>query len=361
MSAARWPPERELTALWPAGAGAGGGAAVAAAAGGARRPRRRAGRAGGALPCARRGAERGGRWRCTCAPPTSCGTATTGTGRTTGVLLHLVWEDDLDAPVRLAGGGRPPTAAVGPALRWRPEALRALLRRGPCPQREASCAAAARSRPPRETVALVRVQGRRRLAERVWRAARLVEREGPAGAWARLLGVCAARQRRSSSPFAAAGGGGPGAPRERRRRSRGVRSCSSARGRRPGALIEALRADGTLAAGELGAGRAGEGGMERGAAAAAAALAAAHDDVELARGTAALADAWPAPRPYGRTRALEAQLLAGRPRPRRAGALWAQGLLHLQELWCERGGCGACPLSSDDPQPEPGLDHGRPA
>ena len=65
-----------------------------------------------------------------------------------GVLLHLVWEDDLDGPVRLAGGGRPPTAAVGPALRWRPEALRALLRRGPCPELEAPCAAAARSRQP---------------------------------------------------------------------------------------------------------------------------------------------------------------------------------------------------------------------
>ena len=31
--------------------------------------------------------------------------------------------------------------------------------------------------------------------------------------------------------------------------------------------------------------------------------------------------------------------------PPRAGALYAQGLLHLQDLWCTRGGCGACPLS----------------
>ena len=72
------------------------------------------------------------------------------------------------------------------------------------------------------------------------------------------------------------------------------------------------------------------------------ALAVAYGDVALARATAALAAAWPTPRPYGRTRNLAR--LAGPP-PVPAGALYAQGLLHLQEVWCTRGGCGACPLS----------------
>ncbi|MBX7112208.1 MAG: hypothetical protein K1X87_10250, partial [Dehalococcoidia bacterium] len=68
-----------------------------------------------------------------------------------------------------------------------------------------------------------------------------------------------------------------------------------------------------------------------------------YEDLELARRVAALAAAWPAPRPYGRTRALAEQLGAS---ATAGGALYAQGLLHLQELWCERGGCGACPLST---------------
>ena len=72
------------------------------------------------------------------------------------------------------------------------------------------------------------------------------------------------------------------------------------------------------------------------------ALAAAYGDLGLARATAALAGAWPTPRPYGRTRNLAR--LAGPP-PAAAGALYAQGLLHLQDVWCARGGCGACPLS----------------
>ena len=88
--------------------------------------------------------------------------------------------------------------------------------------------------------------------------------------------------------------------------------------------------------------------------------AAAYDDVTLARATAALAEDWPAPRPYGRTLTLAAALArtahegpAARPTPARHGALYAQGLLHLQDLWCSRGGCGACPLSApraDDPE-----------
>ena len=62
--------------------------------------------------------------------------------------------------------------------------------------------------------------------------------------------------------------------------------------------------------------------------------------------------AWPAPAPYGRTRALAALVgdtAGGPPTSKRGGALHAQGLLHLQDLWCTRGGCGACPLSVVDP------------
>jgi len=83
------------------------------------------------------------------------------------------------------------------------------------------------------------------------------------------------------------------------------------------------------------------------------ALAAAYGDTDLARWTATLAEDWPAPAPYGRTRRL-ASVVSGEVseegrrsarEPQRGGALFAQGLLHLQDLWCERGGCGVCPLS----------------
>jgi hypothetical protein len=79
-----------------------------------------------------------------------------------------------------------------------------------------------------------------------------------------------------------------------------------------------------------------------------AAMAAAYEDVVLARDVAALAAAWPAPRPYGRTLGLTALLGV---QPRRA--VEAQGLLRTQELWCERGGCGHCPFSAaaDDAHP----------
>jgi hypothetical protein len=72
-----------------------------------------------------------------------------------GVLLHLVWEDDL-----------------GQRYRW--------------PGAAAPCAGLAASRPTEETRELVRAEGQRRLAERVWRAARLAERAGWDGAWCAL-------------------------------------------------------------------------------------------------------------------------------------------------------------------------------
>jgi len=76
------------------------------------------------------------------------------------------------------------------------------------------------------------------------------------------------------------------------------------------------------------------------------ALAAAYNDVALARAAHTVVEAWPAPAPYGRTRAL-ASLVAATPRD----ALTAQGLLRVQDLWCTRGGCGRCPLSPAEAPP----------
>ena len=72
------------------------------------------------------------------------------------------------------------------------------------------------------------------------------------------------------------------------------------------------------------------------------ALAATYEDLGLARAAHAAIEAWPAPPPYGRTRALAA-LVAVTP----GDALTAQGLLRMQDLWCTRGGCGRCPLSPE--------------
>ena len=110
---------------------------------------------------------------------------------------------------------------------------------------------------------------------------------------------------------------------------------------RPGALIEALRGDARSPL--LGRARAAELGWNA-ALPLLMAAATAYDDPALARATATLAAVWPAPRPYGRTAALRAQLLADGS-SLGGGALTAQGLLHVQDLWCSRGGCGVCPLS----------------
>ena len=117
---------------------------------------------------------------------------------------------------------------------------------------------------------------------------------------------------------------------------RALRAHAVDGGARPRALIAAFHVEGAV-----GPGRAAELGWNA-ALPLLAAAAAAYDDAPLARATAELAERWPAPRPYGRTRAL-ANLLG--PPPRGGGAQHAQGLLHLQDLWCERGGCGRCPAS----------------
>ena len=264
-----------------------------------------------------------------------------------GVVLHLVWADDRPqdgpsargTPQPLPGGGAAPTVEVGPALGDDPARLRRLLRRGPSGVEP--CADAARARGVAATSELVRAEGRRRLAERAWRAAELAAEHGWDGAWHALLDGAlrgSAGRRRES-------------PRERAAIAarlsagltpdvlRALRSLAVEGHARPRTLIAAFRVEGAV-----GPGRAAEVGWNA-ALPLLVAAAAAYDDAPLARATAELAERWPAPRPYGRTRALAALL---GPPPRGAGAQHAQGLLHLQDLWCERGGCGECPLSSQE-------------
>jgi len=307
------------------------------------------------------------------------------------VVLHLVWADDRPAagtPTPLPGGGAAATVALGPALRHDPERLRALLRRGPSGSEP--CAAAAAMTGADATTARVRHEGQRRLAERSWRAARLVEERGWEAAWRELLdralrasaGRCRETDGRREALAAQvtlalhgpdsedadsegadpedtdpedtdpedtdtqdtgmqdAEGEHPGRARARGDPLAGLARLAAAGS--PRALIEALRAPRAAGGFALGQARAAEIGWNA-ALPLLVTLAAAYDDVALARQTSTLAAAWPAPRPYGRTRALGA--LLGKPAPG-AGALYAQGLLHLQELWCERGGCGVCPLSA---------------
>ncbi len=255
------------------------------------------------------------------------------------LVLHLVWIDDRaepGGPLPLPGGGFAPTCEVGPALGGDPQRLRALLRLGPSGAEP--CAAEAARRGGEETTALVRAEGRRRMAELAWRADELAAGHGWHGAWVRLLlrALESSAGRRRETPqqrLEIAGAIGRALGGEPLRRL-----AQLASGGRAGGLIEALRGDGLL-----GRGRAAELGWNA-ALPLLAAQAAAFGDVELARASAALIEAWPAPRPYGRTLAL--RRLLGAP-ARGAGALHAQGLLHLQDLWCGRGGCGACPISPD--------------
>ena len=255
-----------------------------------------------------------------------------------GAVLHLVWEADRGeargAPLALPGGGTAPTVEAGPALGGDAGRLRTLLRRGPSGVEP--CGPAARARGPEATRELLRAEGGRRLAERSWGAARLPAAHGWAGAWLLLLDHALERSagRRRETP--------PG----RLTLAEAVTAALTDRGAVPveralarlaedrRALLAALRGGG-----RTGGARAAEVGWNA-ALPLLAALAAAYDDVALARRTARLADGWPAPRPYGRTRALDA--LLGAPG---GGALGAQGLLRMQELWCSRGGCGVCPLS----------------
>ena len=259
-----------------------------------------------------------------------------------GVVLHLVWEDDrgerAGTPTALPSGALVPTAAVGPALGSDPRRLRRLVRRGPSGTEPCSAGSAGREANPR--LQIVRSEGRRRTAERAWRAARLVELRGWDGAWAELLvrSLRASVGRRAESDaerdaLATAVTVALGEP-----LARGLRALAIER--KPSVLTEGLRRSG-----QPGRARANEIGWNA-ALPLLAAGAAAYGDHELAEATAALIDRWPAPRPYGRTERLRALIEPDRAAGTGQGALYAQGLLHLQDLWCERGGCGVCPLSA---------------
>ena len=263
-----------------------------------------------------------------------------------GVVLHLVWNDDRGSPGRsqaLPGGGDALTVAVGPALGLDAYRLRRELRRGPSGREP--CADRAHKSGADEAAPRIRTEGKRRMAELAWRAGALAAEAGWDESWARLLdqalAASAGRRRESSADRAAL--------RAAISNGLGAEPLSTLRtlalDRRAQQLIAAVRvaSDGTL-----GRGRAAEVGWNA-VLPLLAAWSSAYGDVTLARACATLVEGWPAPRPYGRTRAL-ARLLG--PTPRRAGAAYAQGLLRLQELWCERGGCGACPLSADAGQLE---------
>ena len=270
-----------------------------------------------------------------------------------GVVLHLCWQDDRaepGAPTALPSGGSAPTVALAS---WLSVAeVERLVALGP--DRAVVSPPCTQPAPGALGMDIVRAEGRKRLAERAWRAWRLADRYGFDGALRMLLeravASSAGRIRESEAHRAAL-----------------VTAILDALGEDPvsalagratagrTALIEGMRVGG------LGAARAGEVAWNV-ALPLVAALAAAYDDLPLARATAALAEAWPAPRPYGRTRALAAALHdrdlaatqdgttstgteARGQRNGAGGALYAQGLLHLQDLWCSRGGCGVCPLA----------------
>ncbi|GMU40429.1 MAG: hypothetical protein AMXMBFR23_12950 [Chloroflexota bacterium] len=258
-----------------------------------------------------------------------------------GVLLHLVWEDDRPSEVRgtptpLPGGGAAVTVALAPLLRDAAR-VRALTALGPSGSEP--CARAAEVLGADAVATRVRQEGRRRLAERTWRAWRLADREGWDGAFRLLL------------DRALAGSAGRRAESAETRAGR-IAALEAALGAAPLAVLAALARDQATPAAVLraleplglGRGRAVEAGWNA-VLPLLAALAAAYDDRELARATARLAEAWPSPRPYGRTRALQRLLALS---PTAGGALQAQGLLHLQDLWCTRGGCGQCPVTRRD-------------
>ncbi|MEI7925968.1 MAG: DUF2851 family protein, partial [Chloroflexota bacterium] len=248
------------------------------------------------------------------------------------VILHVVWEDDRPAgwrggdrgaPTPHLGGGAP-VVEIAPSLHGDPCRLEALVARGPSGSGAEPCADLVARLGSDEAAARVRIEGQRRLAERAWRAGALVARYDWPGAWAQLLdrAVRATAGRRHESAaqheahLAAIAGRLGDDP-------LGT-LITLARDARPTALIEGVRAPG------FGTGRAAEVAWN---AALPLLIAAAtqYGDLELARATARLAEAWPTPAPYGKTTALGR--LAG-PAPRRPGALYAQGLLHLQDLWC---------------------------
>lgn len=260
------------------------------------------------------------------------------------LLLHLVWHDDRPAserggPIRLAGGGLAPTVALAPVF-GATARLEAAVAQGPGGAVEPCASGCAPPSPAGGGAgAVLRAEGRRRLAERVWHAHHLAAEVGWEAAWRTLLDRALAasagrRAERSAARVALADAvtaalATPHGHDITRALAERVRAASG----RPAALLAAVRDTG------LGSQRAREVGWNA-LLPLAIALAASHDEVPLARAAHALVEAWPAPPPYGRTRALARTVGVTPP-----DALTAQGLLRMQELWCTRGGCGRCPLS----------------
>lgn len=263
------------------------------------------------------------------------------------LLLHLVWRDDRPAaerggPVRLAGGGLAPTVALEGVLGSLAR-LHAVIARGPSGRSE-PCVDAHAARGEAELTAVLRAEGHRRLAERAWRTQRLAAEVGWEAAWRTLLDRALVSSAGRRAEGAAARVTVADAVTEAVTETVGlgdggrdlVRALARAAGEadgRPAAFLTAVRRAG------LGERRAREVGWNA-MLPLVVALAAAYDDLGLARAAHALIEEWPAPPPYGRTRAL-AGLVGVTPRD----ALTAHGLLRMQELWCTRGGCGRCPLS----------------
>lgn len=262
------------------------------------------------------------------------------------LLLHLVWRDDRVAaerggPVRLAGGGLAPTVELEDSFGGSPARLEAAAARGPSGLTEPCVVRGAEGARSLATAALLRAEGRRRLAERVWRAQHLAAEVGWEAAWRTLLDralIASAGRRHEGAAARIALADATTAALAARHGGEVVRAVAqaarSAAGR-PDAFVAPAREAG------LGRRRAREAGWNS-MLPVAVALAAAYGDLDLARAAHALVEAWPAPPPYGRTLALSA-LVGVAPQD----ALAAQGLLRMQELWCMRGGCGRCPLSME--------------
>lgn len=263
-----------------------------------------------------------------------------------GLLLHLIWRDDRGAaehggPLRLPGGGLAPTVALEDSF-GSPARLEAAVARGPSELAEPCVARSAGADGARSTdaVSILRAEGRRRLAERVWRMQHLAAEVGWEAAWRTLLdrALASSAGRRHEGAAArialadattaalAAHHGGEVV--------RAIAQVARSAAGRPDVFVAPAREAG------LGLRRAREAGWNA-MLPVAVALAAAYGDLDLARAAHALVEAWPAPPPYGRTLALSA-LVGVTPQD----ALAAQGLLRMQELWCVRGGCGRCPLSA---------------
>lgn len=298
-----------------------------------------------------------------------------------GLILHLCWVDDRPPPERgtgtllpasATGGVRRTVATVALSDGLSPAEVDYLIRLGPagappCSPAQGHLGDDTHDQIREQARDRVRNEGRKRLAEMTWRACRLADRYGFPEAFRMLLERAVASSagrvredslRRTLLVEAIISGLGDH-PLSTMRSLVLAAPSPAAHARRT--LIGAMRVPPSDDRPVLGAARASEVAWNA-VLPLLASLAAAYDDIPLAAAVTGLAETWPAPRPYGRTRALDAMItpatttptttaatedgVPGRGDTHRGGALYAQGLLHLQDLWCSRGWCGVCPLST---------------